>query len=78
MNWYNSLSTSNKIALLSLFVGIIGIIIAFVNFFSASSLKDKQIGAIEELFQSTTGENSPVIKDTNGNIEIKYSNTKKQ
>lgn len=59
-----SISLSNKIALVTLIVTIVGIFFSILQ-------SNKTINE-EENINKTYGENSPIISNTDGNIDISY------
>lgn len=71
MNWFYSLSVGNKIALLSLLVSILGVCIAVFEFKIYDSHKNLTVPLnTEKAKNATSGNNSPIIHDINGNVTV--------
>lgn len=67
MNWFKRLSTANKIAVISVFISMIGL---FIGFIPSENEKDS-------VKQSTAGNESPIINASGSStVTITGGNTK--
>lgn len=66
MKWYKKLSTGNKIAFISLLIGIAALSITAYQFFQKT---DNDSNAVH---LQTKGSNSPIVNDTKGNVNMNF------
>lgn len=73
MNWIFNLSVGNKIALISLILSALGIYVAVFEF-KVGTEKDPQAltPIVEKTKNETSGKNSPIINDVDGNVEMNF------
>ena len=73
MSWFNNLSVGNKIALITLLLSAFGIYVAVFEF-KVGNMQDKVpiTTSIDKSKNETSGKNSPIVNNVDGNVEINF------
>ncbi len=73
MNWFKHLSIGNKLALISLLLSVAGICVAIFEFKVGNTQNQAPVViSIEQPKTETSGKNSPIINNVDGNVEMDF------